>query len=384
MTELMGNQKVYKKGNSLLEIRGNNKSSHKVLQRIRSVYKGVQGLIENDPLSKALDDLLIEPNSTEREPQFILRDHVVDEIDRLKDDELNRYFRYRYMYDVYPINKILSEYPPLVQIEPTSICNYRCIFCYQIDPRLTNKKNSHMGIMDLQLFKSLVDELEGKVEAISLASRGEPTINKMLPEMLNYLEGKFLAIKVNTNASLLDETISRAILDADIQTLVFSADAAVEPLYSQLRVGGSLDKITQNIERFHKLKNKHYSDSRLITRVSGVYYQDEQKIEDMEAYWKDLVDQVAFVDYNPWENVYDADVNGIIKPCSDLWRRLFVWWDGRVNPCDVDYLSTLSDERFPDRSITEIWRGETFESLRKNHLKSKRQGLKPCAGCALV
>ena len=66
--------------------------------------------MENDPLSKALDDLLIEPNSTEREPQFILRDHVVDEIDRLKDDELNRYLRYRYMYDVYPINNIISEY----------------------------------------------------------------------------------------------------------------------------------------------------------------------------------------------------------------------------------------------------------------------------------
>ena len=110
MADLMGNQKVYKKGNSLLEIRGNNNNSHKVLQRIRSVYKGVQGLKENDPLSKALDDLLIEPNSTEREPQFILRDHVVDEIDRLKDDELNRYLRYRYMYDVYPINKIVSEY----------------------------------------------------------------------------------------------------------------------------------------------------------------------------------------------------------------------------------------------------------------------------------
>ena len=104
MADLMENQKVYKKGNSLLEIRGNNKSSHKVLQRIRSVYKGVQGLMENDPLSKALDDLLIEPNATEREPQFILRDHVVDEIDRPKDDELNRYLRYRYMYDVYPIN----------------------------------------------------------------------------------------------------------------------------------------------------------------------------------------------------------------------------------------------------------------------------------------
>jgi MoaA/NifB/PqqE/SkfB family radical SAM enzyme len=241
-----------------------------------------------------------------------------------------------------------------------------------------------MGIMDLQLFKSLVDELEGKVEAISLASRGEPTINKMLPEMLNYLEGKFLAVKVNTNASLLDETISRAILDADIQTLVFSADAAVEPLYSQLRVGGSLDKITQNIERFHKLKNKHYSDSRLITRVSGVYYQDEQKIEDMEAYWKDLVDQVAFVDYNPWENVYDADKKGITQPCSDLWRRMFIWWDGKVAPCDVDYLTKLSNETVLDKSISKIWNGEMYQELRSNHLSGRRGGIEPCSRCVVV
>ena len=384
MIERKENQKVYIKDNSLLEIRGNKDTSHKVLQRIRLLYKRIEGLKENDPLRKALDDLLIRPDLNKGHPQFILRDHVVDEIDRIHDDELDRYLRYRYKYDMYPVNKIISEFPPLVQIEPTSICNYRCVFCYQIDPRLTKKNNNHMGIMDIQLFKSLVDELEGNVEAISLASRGEPTINKNLPEMLDYLSGKFLAIKINTNASLLDETMSRAILDADIQTLVFSADAAAEPLYSKLRVGGSLKKVTKNIERFNELKIKHYSDSKLITRVSGVYYKDEQKIEDMDVYWKDLVDQVAFVDYNPWENVYDADSNEVTEPCSDLWRRLFVWWDGSVNPCDVDYLTILSKERFPDRSIREIWSGETFESLRDRHSKSMRQELEPCRRCVLV
>ena len=28
--------------------------------------------------------------------------------------------------------------------------------------------------------------------------------------------------------------------------------------------------------------------------------------------------------------------------CSDLWRRMFIWWDGLANPCDVDYKSKLS------------------------------------------
>ena len=380
----MGNEKIYDKGNSLLEIRGKKNNYHEVIQRIRPLLAEIKDLKENDPLREALGDLFIDPDSTQSNPKFFLQDHVLEEMNRLQDNELKRYLRYRYKYDIYPINKIVVEYPPLVQIEPTSICNYRCVFCYQIDNRLTDKKLGHMGIMDLELFKSIIDELEGNVEAISLASRGEPTINKLLPNMLNYMKGKLLAVKLNTNASFLDETMSRAILDADIQTLVFSVDAATEPLYSELRVGGSFDKIVRNVEQFQELKHKHYSGSRMITRVSGVYYRGDQKMDEMEAFWKRFVDQVAFVDYNPWENVYDSDKNGVIHPCSDIWRRLFIWWDGRVCPCDVDYLTTLSNERFPDKSITEIWQGKTFEMLRNNHLESKRQALEPCARCTVI
>ena len=44
-----------------------------------------------------------------------------------------------------------------------------------------------MGIMNFQLFKKIVDEAnEIGVGAISLASRGEPTMHKQLPEMLEY------------------------------------------------------------------------------------------------------------------------------------------------------------------------------------------------------
>ena len=53
--------------------------------------------------------------------------------------------------------------------------------------------------------------------------------------------------------------------------------------------------------------------------------------------WGDLVDQVAFVNYVPTENVYEMDENSITDPCSDLWRRMFIWWDGKVNPCEIDF-----------------------------------------------
>ena len=241
-----------------------------------------------------------------------------------------------------------------------------------------------MGIMSIELFKDLIDQLEGNVEGVTLASRGEPTVNKMLPDFLKYMSGKFLASKINTNAFLLNEKMIHAILEADIQTLVFSADAASEPLYSKLRVNGSLDKVVKNVKQFHTIKQRHYPESKLITRVSGVRYSDHQNISSMESFWQEYVDQVAFVDYNPWENVYDKSKNSISTPCSDLWRRMFIWWDGRVAPCDVDYLTKLSNESIVGKNISEIWNGKMYKELRNNHINGRRSSFDPCSRCTVV
>ena len=67
--------------------------------------------------------------------------------------------------------KILDEYPPYLQIEPSSICNYRCVFCFETDKSFTTKKNGFMGTMEVDLFKDIIDEAKDNIEFISLASR---------------------------------------------------------------------------------------------------------------------------------------------------------------------------------------------------------------------
>ena len=39
-----------------------------------------------------------------------------------------------------------------------------------------------MGLMRLPLFKEIVDQLVGNVEGVTLASRGEPTVNKLVQD----------------------------------------------------------------------------------------------------------------------------------------------------------------------------------------------------------
>ena len=104
----------------------------------------------------------------------------------------------------------------------------------------------------------------------------------------------------------------------------------------------------------------------------------------MEKYWGELVDQVAFVNYVPWENVYQSSQNNINLACSDLWRRMFVWWDGKTNPCDVDYKSELSIGSFKNNNISDLWKSKKYTELRKDHKSKLRKKISPCNKCSVV
>lgn len=316
---------------------------------------------------------------------FKITQFIADELETIDDNDIPRYLYHRYRYDIYPQKKIIDSYPPYLQIEPTSVCNYRCVFCYQTDNEFTQKKNGFMGNMSLDTYKLIIDQAEENIEFTSLASRGEPLVCKDLPKMLEYSVGKFLNLKLNTNAFLLTESLCHSLLNGAIKTLVFSADAAEEPLYSQMRVNGKLERVLKNIQLFNKIKEAHYKDSKIITRVSGVMFNNKQNMHSMKDLWGGLVDQISFVKYNPWENIYTADVNEIDEPCSDLWRRMFVWYDGIANPCDSDYKSVLNMKTLSGKnSLSNIWGSNYYNELRNKHISNLRSQVEPCRRCSVV
>ncbi len=379
---------VYRKHNSFVELRHRHDGAEvKALERVKELRDraGVGtalSVAHRTILDRVWEDLF--GDSIDANPRFAIGPSVAEEINGLEDKDLPRYLVHRYRYELFPQTRELDEFPPYLQIEPTSICNYRCVFCFETDKFFTRKSNGFMGHMSIDTFRRVIDQAAGNVEFISLASRGEPLLCPDIDAMLAYTCGKFLNLKMNTNASLLDERKTHAILQSGVKTLVFSADAAEEPLYSQLRVGGKLDQVLANVERFQNIRHTQYSDSKIITRVSGVKFDDRQDLDAMQSRWGELADQVAFVNYNPWENVYERAPSDVAAPCSDLWRRMFVWWDGKVNPCDVDYRSTLSVGTLSDVGLSALWLSPNYERLRDAHVGSRREEAFPCNRCAVV
>lgn len=312
-----------------------------------------------------------------------IEQYVAMELDKLTDTEEHaRYLDYRIRYEDNPTRHIIDGFPPCLQIEPTSICNYRCTFCYQTDETWT--KSSDMGMMTLDLFKRAIDEAQGQCEAVTIASRGEPLLHPQIGPMISYASDKFVALKLNTNGSRLTEGLCHTILQTNMNTLVISADAAKEPAYSLLRVRGHLNTVLNNVRRFAEIRDKDYPKSRTLLRVSGVKVPGTPGLEEMQKVWGAYADQVCFVNYCPWENTYERPTNDIIEPCSDLWRRIFLWWDGTVNPCDVDYRSLLMAGKFPYQSLASIWTGDAYTTLRLAHLSGKRSEKHPCRRCTVI
>ena len=194
-------EKIYSKQNSFVKIQTwLKKDSGAIFKKIKSVLseKNLLKLSKNHKsiINFVKKDLF--QNETKGRPQFRLSPNVIKEIQLLDDDEIVRYLVHRYRYEIFPQINMIDDYPPYLQIEPTSICNYRCIFCFQTNNDFNKRSNGFMGRMTLKTFKAVIDQAENNIEFISLASRGEPLTCPNIIQMLEYIRNKFLNLKINT------------------------------------------------------------------------------------------------------------------------------------------------------------------------------------------
>tara|TARA_Y100000996_G_scaffold320874_1_gene257003 strand:+ start:2422 stop:3525 length:1104 start_codon:yes stop_codon:yes gene_type:complete len=348
----------------------------KLLQTVLSNdLKNTKNSVEKSTLNRILE-------SFQKNDFSLLSPQEIEFLNLHPTDVWSKYLVFRHQFLFNPKNRIVSDFPLYLLIEPVSACNLRCIMCFQIDESFSGDKN-FMGQMDIELFKKTIDEAQKNgTQAITLASRGEPTLHPKLGEMLHYCSDKFLELKLNTNATRLSEKLCNDILQSGVTDLVFSVDSYQKAEYEKIRVNGIFEKIVENIKRFKDIREQYYPDSTCVTRISGVKVTKEQDPKEFKNFWKDYVDHVVMVEMEPRWDTYHNPPEYVGKgPCDLLWERMYVWYDGTVNVCDADYKSELSPGNINEKSIKEIWKNENYSRLRDLHKNNMRNQCFPCDRC---
>ena len=201
--------------------------------------------------------------------------------------------------------------------------------------------------------------------------------------MLEYTKGKFLEVKLNTNGILLNDELSRSILANNVTDLVFSIDSYERENYEEIRKKAKFDKVVHNIKQFMRIRDEEFPNHRTTVRVSGVKVDETQDKQKFNEFWAQIVDYNVLVDMQARWDTYMNSVlpSEMLLPCGNLFERMYVWWDCKVNPCDADYKSTLEVGNVNQQTIREIWNGSNFSELRKKHLQGSRSEYSVCAQC---
>lgn len=320
---------------------------------------------------------------------FLLNDFTFlsqQEVNFLKLNDKNKwvdYIIYRWKFKNYGKMKKIPKFPLYLIVEPTSICNLRCSMCFQSDESFSSNKE-FMGKMDFKLFTKIIDEaVVGGTKALTLASRGEPTIHPLFCDMLQYCTDKFYDIKINTNALMLNTELIHQILNSKVGIVVFSVDAHDSEGYKKIRNSNDFNRVVEKIKEFHNIREKYYPNSKVISRAHGVKVFKDYNDEKFYSFWKGITDEVTFIECVSRWDAYNNPKNSRSEPCSVAFDRMYIWYDGICNPCDFDYKSYLAIGNVMNQSIAEIWNGSKFERIRQTHLNGERSTLFPCDRCEL-
>jgi radical SAM protein with 4Fe4S-binding SPASM domain len=284
----------------------------------------------------------------------------------------------------YGLRQVVVEemLPDLMQVETTSVCNLRCVFCPY--DQMTRSKQ-HMDLADFERF--LADQA-AHVRSIGLHHFGEPFLNRHLPDYVGVCTGLGIDTTVSTNATRISTRQAEAVIGAGLGRLILSLDAVTATDYERLRIGGRFEQVTANIETF--LDAKQRLGAGTFVQVQFIATPENHRTwPAFERQWRDQpgVDQVVLRDERSHagqrvrHNRYRARP-GDRYPCRYLWESLVILADGRVVPCCKDYDGKeVLGNVFEGDQLADIWDGPRMVELRRAHVEGRYGHLPLCATC---
>lgn len=309
----------------------------------------------------------------------LTRYDVNNVVERLKQIHGQRFIEYREKWEASTKCEIVPEFPLMVEIGVNSDCNLQCKMCARnFDKGMNNK---HIN-MPLELIDKIVEQ--GKAFSLPAVLVGQDSECLLHPEIKKIVrrikEMDPLDLFFITNGTLLDKDMSRFLVEAEVDRLQISVDAATEETYKKIR-GGSLARLEQNIYDFLEIRDAMGKD-RPFLRLS--FCKQEDNIAEEKEFidkWHNVADMVDFQEY--------LDLSHVLEPieqeyreyhCPDPFQRVVIDYMGNMyGCCCVGYNRYFCLGNLKDVSILEAWNSPKMNTLRESFRKQELN--KVCLNC---
>jgi radical SAM protein with 4Fe4S-binding SPASM domain len=287
--------------------------------------------------------------------------------------------------------------PLSMEIEPTTSCNLRCPQC----PSGLREFTRDTGMLDLDLYKKIIDEIHPELVWLILYFQGEPFLNKSFLEFVKYAASKNLYTATSSNAHYFTDEMAKATVESGLDRLIISIDGTNQETYSKYRKGGQLNKVIEGTENLLKWKKELGLQTPHIIWQFIAFKHNEHQIPEIKKLAKEIgVDELGiktaqiydyqtsneFIPENEDLSRYSKTETGyqiknkLLNQCWRMWRGSVITWDGLVVPCCFDKDATHRFGNISKQSFKSVWSGEQYNNFRKAILKSRKE-IDICTNC---
>jgi MoaA/NifB/PqqE/SkfB family radical SAM enzyme len=337
----------------------------------------------------------------------------------------------RYHESVEARDIVASRPPVCLYLEVTNRCNLLCTTC----PR-TYEELEPPADMSWDLFTSIVDQVPDLVRAV-LHGVGEPMLVKALPRMVRYLTDRGVYTLFNTNGTVLSERSGRALIEAGLDELRVSLDAANAKSFKAVRGKNYFNRILKNVRAFRDLQQREgHAKPRVSAWLTGLkemvqelpaFVRVAAEIGVKEVYLQRLVyfdrdtigmarpDQTLFermtreeshflneadalarslgiifsasgAASEPGISLHNAEGGSAWSLCRRPWSLMYFTANGRALPCCIAPFSQHGYEHYTlgdatQQTLREIWNGPAYRDFRAALLSDRPSA--SCASCGL-
>ncbi|XXK22883.1 radical SAM/SPASM domain-containing protein [Arenicellales bacterium nBUS_48] len=313
-----------------------------------------------------------------------------------------------------PLQEILPLQTPIsAHVDPSSLCNYKCSFCFQADTKGMKEVGLKRGWMDIQLFKKIIDdfkEFPDPIKKIKIGNHGEPTLHPDLVEMVDYARTSNTAeiIEMFTNGSKLEPKLNEGLVRAGLQRINISLEGLSDQRY--LEVAGikqNFNAIIDGVRSLHEIKVRENSELQIYVKIADqahalkggkdtkFYLTDEEKkfffdtftpICD-EIFVEKIVPQWADTQLEKQNDLEDTGMYGQkIGKWKDSCPFIFMYMhfncDGTVSPCTLDWPRKVVVGNAKNESVKDIWGGKALRELQVAMLAGQRKCINLCNNCS--
>jgi MoaA/NifB/PqqE/SkfB family radical SAM enzyme len=289
----------------------------------------------------------------------------------------------------YGLRPEARHYPMMLVLSFVYPCNAECPHCPYSNSEI-RKDYQDVPFMPDDTFRRIADQSGPHGAYLRISGGGEPMLHPKAVELLVYAKSVGCRIGLITNGSKFTEASSRALLEAGVDMIEFSVDAADPDTYAVVRRKLVWETLLGNVRTMIRLRNELGSPSKIV--ASGVN-QLGVDMDQVEAFWRQemKVDNFIKRKFLTWgsnttlDSSRSADPTPYLEagdtPCPFIFERLNIDSRGNVMVCGYDIAANTHMGNVNTESIADIWHGEGFQYYRDKHLAGKGMDIPLCAGC---